>query len=153
MNIEGGITKEELAERLNGRMYGSELYPVDENLAKESGLVVLFGQSDDLIEFRGAIYDEQGASEFGEVHFTKKGKFIDEDKISEIRQIEEDWEVEINIKLNTIETIWDDLVKTDDGNIHCSWQYKTEIPHSTFDIFEDDDLYCRGIVFDINDLK
>jgi hypothetical protein len=28
-----------------------------------------------------------------------------------------------------------------------SWGYKTEIPHETFTIMEDDEPYCKGIVF------
>ena len=27
------------------------------------------------------------------------------------------------------------------------WTYKTNIPHATFDIYEDGEKYCRGIVF------
>lgn len=28
------------------------------------------------------------------------------------------------------------------------WTYKTNIPHATFDIFEDGEKYCKGIVFE-----
>jgi hypothetical protein len=28
-----------------------------------------------------------------------------------------------------------------------SWTYKTNIPHATFDIWEDGEKYCKGIVF------
>ncbi len=28
-----------------------------------------------------------------------------------------------------------------------SWTYKTNIPHATFDIYEDGEKYCKGIVF------
>ena len=28
-----------------------------------------------------------------------------------------------------------------------SWTYNTNIPHATFDIYEDGEKYCRGIVF------
>jgi hypothetical protein len=44
-----------------------------------------------------------------------------------------------------IEAVWDR-----DG---FSWVYETKIPHATFIIKEDDDNYCRGIVFSIDDLK
>lgn len=31
------------------------------------------------------------------------------------------------------------------------WSYETNIPHATFDIYDDGEKYCKGIVFDIND--
>lgn len=31
--------------------------------------------------------------------------------------------------------------------------FTVEIPHETFDIFEDGEPFCRGIVFSVNDLK
>ena len=33
-----------------------------------------------------------------------------------------------------------------------TWIYKTDIPHETFEIVEDGEPYCRGIVFNIGDI-
>ena len=33
--------------------------------------------------------------------------------------------------------------------LDCSWAYKSSVPASTFDIMEDGELYCRGIVIDL----
>lgn len=33
---------------------------------------------------------------------------------------------------------------------NCSWAYETDIPHEKFCIYEDGELYCVGIVCDIN---
>lgn len=44
-----------------------------------------------------------------------------------------------------IEAIW--------GKDGISWQYKTDIPHATFNVMEDDEVYCIGIVFDIKELE
>ena len=52
------MTKEQFAEMLNGKQYRSEMTSDDGELAKDNGLVVVFGASDDLMEFRGAIDDE-----------------------------------------------------------------------------------------------
>lgn len=38
-------------------------------------------------------------------------------------------------------------------DIDCSWAYGTSIPHEKFYIYEDGDLYCVGIVCDINKPK
>lgn len=34
-----------------------------------------------------------------------------------------------------------------------SWTYDTDIPHECFDVYEDGEKYCRGIVFSISDVK
>lgn len=54
------MTKEELAARLDGREYGSEMTEDEEAEAKEAGLLVIFGYSDDSIEFRGAFHVDGG---------------------------------------------------------------------------------------------
>lgn len=50
----------EFAEKLNGRQYLNELTRELEAYAKENGIVVIYGQSDDLMEVRGAIDEEFG---------------------------------------------------------------------------------------------
>ncbi len=32
----------------------------------------------------------------------------------------------------------------------CSWSYETELPHAEFNIYEGDELYCIGMVVDLN---
>lgn len=32
----------------------------------------------------------------------------------------------------------------------CSWSYETELPHAEFNIYDDDELYCIGMVVDLN---
>lgn len=34
-----------------------------------------------------------------------------------------------------------------------SWTYDTDIPHECFDVYEDGEKYCRGIVFSISDVR
>ena len=34
-----------------------------------------------------------------------------------------------------------------------SWTYDTDIPHECFDVYEDGEKYCRGIVFSIADVR
>ena len=41
--------------------------------AKENGLVIVYGASDDLMEFDGAIYDEGGCFDGGRVYFDRDG--------------------------------------------------------------------------------
>ena len=51
----------ELAAQLNGCEYRSEVSRELEVNTKADGIVIVFGASDDLMEFRGAIHDETGA--------------------------------------------------------------------------------------------
>jgi hypothetical protein len=131
------ITAQEVAAKMHGKEYGNEQ---DKELfaqAKEAGLVIVFGYSDDGAEFRGAIYDET----FSEV------VYLDENGIKQSKCDEGDacpYYQETLKDAATIKPIWDR------GGI--SWQYETSIPHVTFDIMEDDDIYCRGIVFALADV-
>jgi len=135
------ITKEQLAGILNGREYNNEIFETEEQVAKENNLVVVFGASDDLIEFRGVIYNEISAWRGITIPLDKKGLVLNECDFSECpyfkRKLEE-------VK-NTIEAVWD--------SAGYSWVIKTEIPHSTFEIMEDGEKFCRGIVFSMDDLK
>lgn len=142
------MTKEELAALLNGREYRSEISEAEERSAKDAGLVVVFGASDDLLEFRGAIDDELGAYE-GTCVAVNAGGIVK--PFSELREdddaTEEDFEAYFKAKASSTYNIvahWDR-----DG---LSWVIESTIPHATFTIMEDGEGYCRGIVFSINQL-
>ncbi len=138
------MTKEELAAQLNGREYREELTKDETAAAKAAGLVVVFGASDDLMEFRGAIYDEFGCYDGGEVLVDAQGMLdrsqIDDDDDEAIADF-----VSRKKSARAIEAVW--CVEGD-----YSWAYKTEIPHSTFEVLDDCEPYCRGIVFALADL-
>jgi len=140
------MNKEQLAETLNGRYYGDEITKEEQQQAKENGLVVVFGASDDLMEFRGALYDEYSCYDGGSVLFTSGGQEVDEDDLEVLKKYE------VDKSFNKIEAVWGEGYDTGDGDEPCSWQYKTDIPHSTFRVIEDNELYCVGIVFHISSL-
>ena len=145
------LTKEQLAETLNGNEYGNEITEEQEQQAKENGLVVVTGYSDDNCEFRGAISDEVGCYDGGNIAVFKNGNDFevwDADSIDDM----EDAKREVSAidavgRIQTIKAIWCD------EKLGCSWSYQTKIPHSTFNIMEDGDLYCIGIVFDLSDVS
>ena len=129
----------EFAEKLNRREYGNEITRQEQKEAEELSFVVVFGASDDLCEFRGAIDDEAGCYDGGTIHFDKNGIFEDCDS---------DCKYALAAKglCNIIEVVWC-------GEDDYSWTYKTDIPHATFDILEDGEKYCRGIIFEIDSLS
>ena len=120
-----------LAERLNGREYGLELTKAEEQEAKRDGLVVVFGASDDLMELRGALDEEIGCYNGG-IAWVVRG-FV--------------FETAIYAPANSkqIEAVWC-------GPNGAAWEYRTDIPHDTFNIYEDGKLYCVGIIFSVEDL-
>ena len=125
----------EYAEMLNGREYGYPQFTKEEiQIAKDNGFVIVYGASDDLMEFDGAIHDEGGCFDGGEVWFDRNG-VIDAPATTTDR---------------CIEALWcDDATRDELGGI-ITWTYKTAIPYETFMIYEYGDSYCRGIVFSID---
>lgn len=134
------MDKEEFAALLTGRGYRNEITKSEEAQAKASGLVVLFGASDDLMEFRGAINDEVDCYNGGTAHLNSSGLLTNDCENDECPHFEK-----LKAVAAKIEAVWDQ-----DG---YSWIYKTAIPHATFEIVEDGDKYCRGIVFVLADVK
>ena len=110
--------------------------------AKGDGLVIVFGASDDLMEFEGAINDEIGVCEGGDVQLDQSG-------VLDRSRCEDDDEVaDYVLRLRTAKTI-KALWCAEPG---YSWTYETSIPHATFEIVEDGEPYCRGIVFELGAL-
>jgi hypothetical protein len=125
---------------LDGREYGHETDDgLDKQLAGE-GIVMVFGYSDDNMEFRGAIKDEIGCCDGWTVRLTSKGILDNKCDNGRCPYFKE---MERNVK-SRIEAIW--------GKDGYSWIYRTDIPHVSFDITEDGEKYCRGIVFYLSDV-
>jgi hypothetical protein len=140
------VTRQELANMLNGCEYREELTKEQNQLAKDNGLVVVFGASDDLCELEGAICDEVGCYEGGTTYVNKDGIFYIPDNCDCDNAEDCPLLIKEREKYHKIVIKWND-----DGN-PC-WTYETDILHSTFDVMEDGEVYCRGIVFSMEDLK
>jgi len=134
------MTPDEAAAQLNNCQYREEGDASLFKRMKESGLVAVYGASDDLMEFNGAITDEVGCYGGGEAYVTKEGLLQSECDDDDCPYFEK-----IKLSASRIEAVWDD----DSG---FSWVYETAIPHVTFEVMEDDEPYCRGIVFALKDV-
>ena len=130
------MTRDELAAKLNGREYGSEISRLEEDYARANRLLVIFGYSDDVIELKGLISDE--VEGFLGSTFTisqKNGK----------------WKIGDRSEHGvTIKALWCPKDQPDDRQ--TSWLIKSNIPHATFDIMEDGELFCQGAVISEADL-
>ncbi len=140
------MTKEELAAKLNGREYREEFSAVEEREACESGLLIVYGASDDLLEFAGVIRDEVGAWNGAEVKISPDKKIWDEDFIEEHENDVFFLEWQKNNKLITVGAKWCP------PGFEGSFLITTDAPAASFDIMEDGGLYCRGIVIDMNEV-
>lgn len=129
---------QEFAAMLNGRTYRNEITKEEEVQAKDLGFVVVFGASDDLMEFRGAINDEFGCYDGGIAAIDENGLIKEcgcncqhyRETLNNATKIEACW--------------WNDRP--------YNWTYETDISHEKFDILEDGEPRCQGIVFNINSL-
>lgn len=144
------ITHLELAEQLDKNQYRDEITDNQEQLAKDNNLVVMFGQSDDIVMIQGSI-DEETYPEDGSIYFWKRKLFtakepFESDQLWEQKEYFEGYG--LNVDLTEVEAIFGP------EDSEASWVFKMQsgIPYTEFRIMEDDDLFCIGIVFDLSDL-
>ena len=129
-----------LAAMLDGRQMGREITEEEEALAREDGLVVVFGYSDDNVELRGAIYDEVSAYNGTTVYLGPNGLLVndcDDDRCPYFLRERE--------RAPRFKAKWND----GDG---AAWSYEVPWPHETFRVMEDGDLFCVGVVFALADV-
>jgi hypothetical protein len=132
----------DLVRELDGMEYGTRINKEILDNAKQNGLVIVYGASDDIMVFDGAIYDSVSVFEGGYAYLSESPK------INGLLQNKCDnpdcpYYMEKLRNVVYIEAIWND-------NGSPCWYYKTKIPHETFNVYENDSLYCQGIVFDLN---
>ena len=131
------MTLKEFADKLTGRTYRCPQFTKEEiELAKELGIVIVYGASDDLMIFAGAIDDDVDCFDGGIAYLDKFG--LTENKDLNERE---------NLLVKSVKALW--CEEKDEKDRLISWTYQTDIPHETFEIKEDNDIYCRGIVFSI----
>lgn len=139
------MTKEELAEQLNGKEYRDEINPALLKAAKDSGLVVVYGASDDLMELEGTIEDEGGCYEGALFHIDQNGILPHKDSLDDDDDALENWMMRKK-RAHKIEAIWC-------ADNEPAWTYKTAIPHATFNVMDEGEVQCRGIVFELKTLS
>lgn len=122
----------EFAQMLDNRQSSYPPFTKEElRIAQNNGFVIVYGASNDLMELEGAIYDEADYYDGGVVRINKNG-------------------VSLSKHDKYIEALW--YKNVDGTKSDIAWQYNTNIPHETFMIYEDDEKYCRGIVFRLEDV-
>ena len=140
------MKKEELAALMNGREYTKEITRAEADIAAASGLVAIFGYSDDNVELRGAIREEIGAWGSTTLYLHKDGvledpRNIDCEKCAAQARKDQKKCVPIAVRWDVGEYSWI-IEPTIAGAINVA----------PFEIVEDGKPFCRGIVIDVADL-
>lgn len=149
------ITAKELAAKLNGREYREEITEEEENLAKENNLLVVFGYSDDNIIVKGVNDDEFGSYNGGNFNVDNEGEclriFSDIENDARLNNLN-------RAEHKVIKRMYEEYMQEHTREIHAKWGengYSWFIDSPTldeigyFDIMEDDEKYCRGIVLQL----
>lgn len=136
------MTAEELAKRLNGRQYGSEIARNESEDAADHGLLVAYGYSDDNLELAGVICDEISAFEGCTIRVDWDGVLYEPEreeretleKFGVMTAFQERWD-----RATVIKAVWGD-------NGGPVWKITANTEHYPFDIMEDGEVFCRGLV-------
>jgi len=152
LETHANITLKEFAAMLNGRDCEFDLSENEVLLAKKRGFVVVYGDSDDRVEFKGAIREEGHtnplATPAGVLVLSENGKLLDEK--SELYA-----ECVINNR-NTITVFYGRKRNA------FNWNFETNIPHEMFTVYDGgydeefadfDEGYARFIVFELSALS
>lgn len=137
------------ASKLNGRERRNEITKEEELEAKEKGFLVIFGQSDDLMEMRGIVDDEFDVN-WGKptcVFFTEKDSL--QNHFRQLGNVQEETLKNILEYFNVpLLKICVEEFASRHGENNFAWYYSTDAVHATFDIFDEGDPYCKGLVID-----
>ena len=128
------VSLKEFAESLDDSQYRTFALPSDilMDVAKENGIVVIYGASDDLIEMDGYLRDE--ISHWDSNAWKRTFHLTVDKKLS--------WSSKNSVGKFTVN--W--------CNGDFTWEFSTDIPHETFSIFDEDRKFCKGIVFYAKDV-
>jgi hypothetical protein len=141
------MSKEELAQQLDRSEYPFRVSKELAAAAKAAGLLIVYGASDDLMEFDGVFRDDVGAWDGTTAKIDAEGVFPNWYDFCHTEEGEAAYEKYFlrKPKAREITARW-----ADEG---YSFTFDIPgVPYATFDVVEEGDNYCRGIVFSVADL-
>lgn len=122
---------------IDGNEYRQEVPRDLRDRLREAGIVAIYGASDDLTEFDGALRDEAyPGSDDGKMRITRRGLEYNRCGCDDCPN----WKP----GPDNVRAQWD--------HAGYSWFISTELPHESFVIMEDGETYCRGVVVNLADL-
>ncbi len=151
------MTKEQLAAALDGVQYGEEDDVLKRFNLSQTDFVVVYGASDDLAEVRGALNDEFGVgTKYGSIAFRLYHNYE-----SGLIDFVENLELSGDFNESTTELIFSALgrdvvefANVAKANEHHLFQFESDnIQFAPFKVMDEDELYCIGCVFSLEDVK
>jgi len=131
----------ELVELIGTLEYREDIPEAALEFARQNRLVICYGHSDDLVELDGAFREEYDSYEVGDIYLWPEMKVPDlpcdcddSERCPLFQKIK---------PTKKIEALW---CATDEA----SWTFKADVPTETFTIMEDGEVFCVGIVFEID---
>lgn len=128
------ITAEELASSLNGHNLEEGFTKYVINLARNSNLVIVSAIGDDTVVFSGALKDEFDLLHGGLIFLGREN----DECISYTRQ-------NADKTRKKVEVFWD-------KHSSFKWKFLTLIKHSTYDLKKNGKNFCKGFVFNLDNI-
>lgn len=136
------MTIQDVAAMLNGREYGSEVSPEEKVEFKNAGIVVVYGCSDDCVEFEGAVNTEFCIWNTGRIPLLNGVPF------------------EVSCTEDVSETSLCPLLKEVAKKLkHINakfgvngWEFDADFPHEKFTISEEGEVFDVGLIYALADL-
>lgn len=129
------ISIKDFAKLIDGRQYDYNMYTPEEiQLAKDNGIVIVYGMSDDLVEMEGAICDEGDCWQGGLIH---------------VKAIAGGGIVHNCERSNVFSFLAKRCKDKDENGNIIPWTYDVPIEHETFMVYDEGRPYCRGFVFSV----
>jgi len=140
------------AEKLDGREYLNELTEEEEKEALQDNVLIVYGYSDDDLELRGIIDDEIGAWNGTSIYIGRKNnkltwRFIQKENDYMDHDDEEEYDLTGFKKCGTIIAEFAPINEKEE--VYATWSITTDMKHEKFNIMEDGELFCSGVVISL----
>lgn len=122
----------EIKNLIDGTHYRSKLDSIAVSLARTNGIVIMYGESDDILSFQGVIDDEAGAYN----GLSYKGLEFNEAFPKDIKEL---------MTNHQIELIWHD-----EGQKSWSFKVDERSKFERFNIMEDGEVFSEGLILVVN---
>jgi hypothetical protein len=150
------LNEQEVVKLLNGRDCENLITDSEIEILKNNNLVIVYGENDNLIKFKGVFNDEQEYYNiFQKQYITVNPKGIYKGICS--HKDCEHYEFFSNFYCENCEFAGDDsknfVITVLYGATYFAWLILTHIQHSSFDILKNDKKFCKGIVFNLDNIE
>lgn len=144
----------QISQKLNNIDYNDLIVYIRDNIDefRKNKFVIVYGASDDLLEMEGAFDNEYDCISKRKLLWVDNN-FIYEHKLKELYDYLND-EFD-GLFINSIQNLCKDakFIEINPKVKNCQFEYTTNIPCEWFNVLLDNELYCKGFIFNIESLQ